>query len=77
MYDNNITGMNYKSSEKVRSVIHWDKIRQKYQLKHAKFKTEMRYLKRKGLVDDDGKSGAVYSLTITGLSMARNYLDLQ
>lgn len=70
MFEKGFTGMNYKSMEKVRSAIRWDKIAAKYGVKKP-FKSVMRSLRKRGYVDDHGKSDKVYALTMDGMKAVR------
>jgi hypothetical protein len=66
MYDKEYLYMNYKPFEIVRSSIKWQQIATEYQVKHS-FKKVMKTLRKKGYVDDHGKSDHVYSLTYLGI----------
>jgi len=67
MYDEEIIAMKYKPTEVLRSKINWLEIAQKYRIKKA-FSSVMRRLEIKGYIDSHGKSGAVYSLTFSGVA---------
>jgi hypothetical protein len=67
MYNEGLTGNNYKPIQTVRSKIGWIELDQKYRIK-KKFDSIMKRLEGKGYVDSHGKSGAVYSLTFLGVA---------
>jgi len=66
----------YKSIQKVSIMIKWEKIARKCRVKKS-FKSVIRSLVRKGLVDDQGKSCRVCSLTQDGIVVADQYLKLR
>ncbi len=70
MYDEGLVGNAYRSIEMVRSSIKWQEIASTHKVTKS-FSSVMRSLKSKGLVGDQGKSGAVYSLTIDGIRCLR------
>jgi len=69
MYDHQIIRYDYLSVEKIASKIKWREIADKYKIKKS-FGKVMRHLANKGYVSDQGKSGAVYSLTELGVLYA-------
>jgi hypothetical protein len=69
MYDHQIICYDYLAVEKVASKIKWRQIADKHKIKKS-FGKVMRHLANKGYVSDQGKSGAVYSLTDLGVFYA-------
>ena len=69
MYDHQIIRYDYLPVEKIASKIKWREIADKYKIKKS-FGKVMRHLANKGYVSDQGKSGAVYSLTDLGVFYA-------
>ncbi len=69
MYDHQIIRYDYLAVEKIASKIKWREIADKYKIKKS-FGKIMRHLANKGYVSDQGKSGAVYSLTDLGVFYA-------
>lgn len=74
LYNKDIIGMNYKSTEKVSRIIKWKEISRKYGV-NKKFQVVIRKLINKGLVSDHGKSGKVVSLTKDGLRRVYELLE--
>lgn len=69
MYDHQIIRYDYLAVEKIASKIRWRELADKYKIKKS-FGKVMRHLASKGYVSDQGKSGAVYSLTNLGVLYA-------
>lgn len=69
MYDHQIIRYDYLPVEKIASKIKWRDIADKHRIKKS-FGKVMRHLAGKGYVSDQGKSGAVYSLTDLGVLYA-------
>jgi len=69
MYDHQIIRYDYLAVEKIASKIKWREIVDRYRIKKS-FGKVMRHLANKGYVFDQGKSGAVYSLTDLGVFYA-------
>lgn len=69
MYDHQIIRYEYLPVEKIASKIKWRDIADKYRIKKS-FGKVMRHLANKGYLSDQGKSGAVYSLTDLGVLYA-------
>lgn len=69
MYDRGLIGHAYKPVEHVRTKVDWQDIATPHSVKKS-FDKVMQRLKSKRLVDDHGKSGAVYSLTALGVAYA-------
>ncbi len=69
MYDHQIIRYDYLAAEKIASKIKWRDIADRYRVKKS-FGKVMRHLANKGYVSDQGKSGAVYSLTDVGVLYA-------
>lgn len=67
MFDSGLIGpKNYKSIEKVCSMIKWPQIAQKHKVK-KKCSKVLRHLSSKGYIDFHGKAGDVASLTKFGV----------
>lgn len=66
----------YKSIENVAKIVKWENISRKHKVK-KNFKSIIRSLVKKGLVDDQGKSCKVCSLTQDGIIVADQYLKLR
>lgn len=66
MYDQHLIRNNYKSIQKVCSMIKWIKIAKKHSIKKA-CKNVLRGLASKGYIDLHGKSGKVASLSRFGI----------
>jgi len=66
MYDSGLIQQNYKSIEKVCSIIKWFQIAQKHGIRKTCPKV-LRHLASKGYVDLHGKAGNVASLTKFGV----------
>ena len=69
MYDHQIIRYDYLPVEKIASKIKWRDTADKYRIKKS-FGKVMRHLANKGYLSDQGKSGAVYSLTDLGVLYA-------
>lgn len=69
MHDHQIIRYDYLAVKKVASKIKWPEIAVRYKIKKS-FGKVMRHLANKGYVSDQGKSGAVYSLTDLGVFYA-------
>ncbi len=69
MYDHQIIRYDYLAVEKIASKIKWGEIADKYKIKKSLGKV-MRHLANKGYLSDQGKSGAVHSLTDLGVLYA-------
>ena len=66
MYDKELIMMRYTSIQRIRGMIRWDEIAQKYGVKRSLNKV-FRHLFNTGYVSDHGKSGDVASLTKIGV----------
>ena len=66
MFDSGLIAQDYKSIEKVCSMIKWSQIAQKYKVK-KKCSKVLRHLFSKGYIDFHGKAGDVASLTKLGV----------
>lgn len=67
MFDSGLIGpKDYKSVEKVCSIIKWSQIAQKYKVK-KKCSNVLRHLSSKGYINFHGKAGDVASLTKLGV----------
>lgn len=66
MYDHQIIGHNYKSTQRMAAIIKWSDIAQKYGVRKS-FPRVLRRLIIKGYVDDHGKRGKAGSLSRFGV----------
>jgi len=66
MYDHQIIGHNYKSTQRIAAIIKWGDIAQKYGVEKS-FSRVLRRLISKGYVDDHGKRGKAGSLSRFGV----------
>ena len=73
-YNKELPGMNYKSTEKVASIVKWQEIQQEYQVKKS-FNKVIRNLISKMFIDDHGKRGEVASLSKIGTQYVRELQD--
>ena len=74
LYDNGIIAMRYCAIQKAASIIKWQDIAKKYNVKKG-FSNVLRKLASKGYIDFHGKSGDVVSLSRLGVSYVKGKLQ--
>lgn len=75
MYDEQLIGTHYKSTQMVSKKIRWIQIASAYKIKDS-FESVARGLVKRMLLSDDGKSMAVLSLAKLGVDFIKEYLQI-